>query len=345
MTDPERNRFTPTEIWTPNSENFELDESIQHALHEMNQKDPDQLIHELKESVDQSEAGVVYAMLRGNNPGEYSDKSALVMFNPFAGAATSNMLVRAEFVREVAKHADIRDPDDGKLKPVVMLASPGLLGSKLFLSEEERSELKRGELGPAARELLRAVSEKEFGQVALLGFSQGADMALAGARSAYSANLDVQSVAIGDPAGVETRSSSELARDFFKAGAGDLKKVVTATGLDAQKKALGSGVVDFARFGMSGVRPINLALFKSLGNDVFGERVQELLDEGIVDRLVVGYGADTAIAKPEQIEPVIQRLYEQNGESKFISVRVGEGKHTWGDQLTLLAKLYMRAAA
>lgn len=60
-------------------------------------------------------------------------------------------------------------------------------------------------------------------------------------------------------------------------------------------------------------------------------------------RLVIGYGADTSIAKPESIEPALQHIYDLKGQDSFISVKVDEGKHTWGDQLTLLAKLYMRA--
>lgn len=344
MPTPNTPAFTPTEIWTSTSNPPELDETIERALQEMNQKNPAQLINVLKQSVERSEGGVTYAMLRGDNPGEYSESEALVVFNPFANAATPNMLVRAEFIREVAKWTGVRDAD-GKLKPVIMLASPGLGGSKLRLTNDERRELKNGELGPAARELLRAVSEKEIGQVSLLGFSQGADVALAGARSAYSANLDAQAIAVGDPVGVEARGMPKLAGDFFKAGASDLKKVVTATGLDAQKKALGSGMVDFTRFGISAARPLSLALYKGLGAEVFEKRIQEILDEGIVDRIVVGYGGSSDIAKPENIEPAIEQLYEQNGRDGLISVRVDGAKHTWGDQLTLLSKLYMKAAS
>ncbi len=344
MTNPNTPVFTPTETWTSISELSQLDEPIQRALFDMNQQNPGKLIDTLKQSVERSEGGVTFAMLKGENPSEYSDTEALVIFNPFANAATPNMLVRAEFIREVAKYSDVR-ATDGKLKPVVMLASPGLGGSTLRLTKEERRELKQGELGPAARELLRAVSEKEIGKVALFGFSQGADIALAGARSAYSANLDTQAVAVGDPAGVEERSMPKLASYFFEAGAGDLKKVVEVTGLNAQKKALGSGVVDFTRFGSSATHPFNLALYKGLGNNVFEQRVQEILDEGVVDKLVVGYGANSAIAKPENIEPAIERLYEQHGQDSFISVRVDEGSHTCGDQLTVLAKLYMRAVS
>ncbi len=344
MNPTESEQFIPSEIWTPTHEHSELDEPIQRALNEMNLKNSGQLIDSLKQSVEHSKLGVSFAVLKGENPSEYSDSEALVMFNPFANAATPNMLVRAEFIREVAKYSDVRDAD-GKLKPVVMLASPGLAGSSLRLTREERQGLRKGELGPAARELLRAVSEKEIGQVALLGFSQGADVAVAGARSAYSAHLDIQAVAAGDPAGVETRGMRELVGDFFKAGVKDLKEAVDATGLDVQKKALGTGTVDFSRFGISAMRPTNLAMYKGLGANVFESRVQEILDEGKVNKLVVAYGAKSAIAKPEEIEPTLQSLHEYDSQNILTSISIEGSKHTWGDELTLLAKLCMRAVA
>lgn len=344
MTDHSSTPFVPTELWTPGTEVSGLDESIQRALYEMNQQNPGQLIDSLKRSVERSGSGVVYAMLKGENPSEYSDTEALVLFNPFANAATPNMLVRAEFIRRVAKYSNIRAAD-GKLKPVIMLASPGLGGSSFRLTEQELSEVEEGELGPVASRLLRTVSEKGIGRISLLGFSQGADIALAGARSAYSSNLDTDAVAIGDPAGVETRSRPELVGDFLEAGTNDLKRAVAATDLDAQKKAFGTGSVDLARFLISAIRPLNLSLYKGLGHDVFEQRVQEIIDEGLVERLVIGYGADSAISKPKKIEPALGRLYENYGRDAFISVRVDTGKHTWGDQLTLLAKLYIRAAS
>ena len=344
MASSENTPFTPTELWTPDAEAFDLGAPIHSAIAEMNSKDSSQLIDSLQKSVEHSESGIVYAVLKGSAPGEYSDTEALVMFNPYANAATPNMLVRAEFIREVARFSDVRDVQ-GKLKPVVMLASPGINGSSLRLNRDERQEVRKGELGPAARELLHVVSEKEIGRITLLGFSQGADLALAGARSAYAANLDTHAIAIGDPAGAEERNMPRLAGDFFKAGAKDLKQAVGATGLAAQQGALGFGLVDFLRFGASAVRPTNLRLYKALGANTFEAHVQEILDEGTVDRLVIGYGSNSAIAKPEAIEPAMQRLYDTNGDDSFISIKVAGGKHTWGDQLTLLSKLYMQAVA
>jgi len=334
-------QFSPSEIWTPQDE---VEGPIQAAIDEMNQTETKTLVSDLQKNVETADNGVVYAVLKGDNPEEYSESDALVVLNPFANAATPNQLVRAEFIRRVAKRYDVRD-EAGKLKPVVMLASPGLGGSKLNLSRDERNEVRNGELGPVAKELLQAVSSRDIGRVTLLGFSQGADVALAGARSAYGANLDTAAVAVGDPAGVEARGRLGLLQDFSKAGTKDLKQAIEATGLKAQEVI---GLADFARFGASfALKSFNRkTLYSALGRDTFESRLQEILNEGTVDKLIVGYGADSKITKPEHIEPALASVDGLYGDDNLVtSIRVEGAKHTWGDQLTLLAKLYMRAAA
>ena len=332
-----------TEVWTPKSPEFELGPAITEAINEINAQDPNKLIEGLEEKIQKSENGIRFAVLDGNRPDEYSHTDALVMFNPFANAATDNMLVRAEFIRLVAKHEDVRD-DSGKLKPVVMLASPGLGGSKVRLSREEIDEVVAGELGPVARDMLHAVSELEVGRVALLGFSQGADMAIAGARHGYSANLDTNSVAIGDPAGIAERGAMSLGLDFMKSGG--MKEVVQANGIDAQKIALGFGYgnQDF----MLGFVPsalfsrTNHYIWQALGNNSFERHIQQILDEGKVRKLVIGYGNESAIAQPAKIEPIISS-FDTDQPISVTSIKGESARHTWGDNLALLAKLYMRA--
>src|SRR4051794_21216528 len=107
--------FKPSEVWTPGAPNFEIDEAIQKARAELNNKNPDMLIHQLGQSVKKADSGIVYADFKGEEPQEYSDTDALVIFNPFANTITANMLVRAEFIREVAKQSQVRD-EEGKLK-------------------------------------------------------------------------------------------------------------------------------------------------------------------------------------------------------------------------------------
>ncbi len=339
MDTKQESSFEPTETW-------QLDEPLEpyitKARSEMNRKDPKKLIEDLQRQVKKSENGITYAVMKGENPEEYSDSEALVMFNPFANAATPNMLVRTEFLREVAKYADIRDAD-GKLKPVVMLASPGIKGSTLKLSSDERQQIREGDLGPAAKELLHTISATEIGKISLLGYSQGADMALAGTITAYESNLDSQALAIGDPAGVNDRGLKSLAVDFL--GGPSLKPSIDRADLDAQKESVGRGRFEGPRFIASVMTsPVNnLDLILGMSKSSFEKQMQEVIDEGLVEKAIVGYGADSKITQPSMIEPSLKRLHAWDEEGILSSVKLVKGNHTWGDQLTLLAKLYFRA--
>ncbi len=331
--------FIPTETW-------ELDESLEPSIlkarEEMNRLDSKALIVELQRSVQHSENGITYSVLSGDKPEEYSSVEALVMFNPFANAATPNMLVRAEFIRRVAKIADVRGTD-GKLKTVIMLASPGIGGSSLSLDKKDRKKIRTGDLGPAAKEMLHAVSSLEVGNVSLLGYSQGADMALAGAKKAYSANLDVTRLSIGDPAGVADRGLPRLAADFLRNPS--LAPSIMRAGLFAQQESVGRGRYEGPRFQASIITsPIdNFNIVAGMSSNSFEKNMQAIMREGRVDELVVGYGSDSRIARPEAIEPSLQELHAEDVNQILTSVKIAGGNHTWGDQTTLLAKLYMRA--
>jgi hypothetical protein len=337
----------PTEIWTPQERDFDLGDTIEESRREINTKNPKQLIHGLEKTVKHSEAGVTYAVLKGEDPSNYSDTEALVMFNPFANSATPNMLVRAEFIRLVAEHENVRD-DQGKLKPVIMLASPGLFGDRLALSRSEKKQVRSGDLGPAAKELLGAVSAIEYGRVALLGFSQGADMAISGALEAESSNLDLTELSVGDPAQVKERKAYELALDFLKSGS-KFQGSIDESAIEAQKTAIGKSSAslarnkDFIRFGVTALTPTNRTIWAALGKNEFESQMNRLINETAAHKIVVGYGGESDISPPSEIEPALTRLHDEVADNRLISVRVNGKTHAWGDQLPLLAKLYMRA--
>jgi hypothetical protein len=337
--DTRQETFNPTETW-------QLDEPLEayilKARRLMNEKDPKQLISQLQQQVKRSKNGITYAVLKGDKPEEYSESEALIVFNPFANAATPNMLVRSEFIREVAKQANIRD-DESKLKPVVMLASPGIIGSSLKLSKEERYRIRHGDLGPAATEMLKAVSAEDIGKVSLLGFSQGADMALAGARVAYESNLDNQSLSIGEPASSQSRTVLELGKDFISSPPPG--SYIERAGINAQAEAVAKGRYEWQRFAGSVLTsPVNnIDLIFGMARSPFEKHMQEVLDSGLEGQVVVGYGTDSKISRPEYIEPSLEKLHESDNAGLLTSIKVNGAGHGWGDQLTLLAKLYMRA--
>jgi len=145
--------------------------------------------------------------------------------------------------------------------------------------------------------------------------------------------------------GSKKRQIPRLAYDFFRAPS--LTASIEATGLDAQKESVGKGRYEGSRFVGSIIsQPINWDLIMGMTANTFERRVQEIINEGRVDRLVVGYGSESRVAKPRVIEPALQRLHDEFDTSGILtSVKIAGGNHTWGDQMTILAKLYMRALA
>src|SRR3989344_2358589 len=340
--------YRPTEIWHPELAGFEFGKAITTARQAMNNKNPKQLIQELKKAVRRSDNGIMYAVLTGKNDAEYSKTDALVLFNPFANTATANMLVRTEFIREAAQKADIRD-EQGKLKTVIMLASPGFYrGSDIKLSKEEKQRVRNGDFGPTARELLKTVAAKDFGRVALLGFSQGADVAVGGATVAYSENLDVNRLGIGDPATNQARGPFELALDFLKTGS-SFQRYIEASDLTPQKTAIGKSPLspprnmDFVSFGLSSLLvPANRDLWTGLRKDTLQNELQHAVISGSIEKCVVGYGGNSTIATPHTMEPILEKI-QKAGNEHLVSIRVAGATHAWGDHLPLLAKLYLRA--
>lgn len=331
--------FTPTEIWTPDTESV-----FQSIRDEINAENPDKLLDSLKRKVETTENGIVYAVLDGDEPGEYSNTEALVVFNTFAAGATPVALAKAEVLRRVAKEEDRRS-SDGLLMPVIMLANPNVLnGSKIKLSKEDKEQLRSGELGPMAKELLSAVEQRGIGRIAIYGFSNGADLGLAASREAYSSNLDVDSTSVGDPASAEERNLGQLGKDFMKASNKSLKEEMASSGIDLVDTAFGTGLVDFSRFGASIFKRVNLEMAQAMGRNSFENRVQEIIDGGMLDSLVIGYGDRSAIAKPDKIEPILGRLYDKNGQDAFISVKFTDSEHTFGDNLEKVAYLITRAS-
>jgi hypothetical protein len=332
--------FTPTKEWNVTDE---LSPSVSDAIWDINQESPRQLISDLLTHEQRSKRSIKHSVLVGNNPGEYSATDALVIFNPFANGLTPNMLVRGEFVRRVAKFRGVTD-DEGKYKPVILLANPDLRDCNLRYIDKTDTELVRqGEFGPHAKELLGAVSERGFGRVSLAGFSLGADMVLAAGREAYSGNLDVAAIAIGDPVGVESRSRRTLLRDFTRTGNKALKQSINNSGIEAQKVAT-DGLVGLVSFGISAaVIKANRAQYKGMGVDSFIGRSYEIIKQGKVGKITVAYGSESLITKPTSIEPSLA-LIDEDYPNRVESIKVNGANHAWGDQLTLLARLYMRAA-
>jgi len=335
----------PNEIVPPSFEDIG-EESITKAIETFNSiPDLKTLDYFLRENnVEMSPNGVCYAIV---GPEGKSQTEAILVPTPFANTMTDNMLERAYFLSKVVEEEGIAD-SDGNILPVIMVASPGIGGSKMHFTKEELAEIRSGNLGVYAKELLRAIELIGVGRLAITGaFSQGADIALASHKHAPSANIDITRLAVGDPAGVVNRGFVELGRDFMATGPKDLKQTLGESGLHHKGDSINSS--DFARFALSAITsPVNRALWQGLSHDNFEKTLIEILNspqvaDKITKSVVVGYGENSSIARPEHIEPALQRATEQDLMKILYTMRVKNANHTWGDNLPLLSLLIARA--
>lgn len=362
---PDQKSFIPDQTWNPTVELEHPDAPIAAAIASMNAEKPQKLISDLRKCVvTDPDTNITYGVFRGDgeHDEEYSSSEAIVTIAPFANGATANMLVRNEFLRRVFEEAGVRDAS-GKLKPVVGIVSPGRLvamenwqgmrsqeswrdlrslgneSSNYRLSADERRQVRRGDLGPVAREMLTTVSRRDFGRVSLFGYSQGGNLVQSAVLSAPTANLDVTGAAIGDPSNSEDRSLLRLGADFFKTGSKDRALASRLGGLTAEQMAQRLRYGDFPSFIPSGILGNNLDLYQGLGRNTLGENLQTSINSGITPGLVVAYGGESAIAKPNKIEPILANLIDP-GEI-VTTIKVDGMNHSWGDYLPLLAKLYL----
>jgi hypothetical protein len=335
--------FIPSYEWTLADP---TDLPIRYARREMNQENPKELLEKLRKEIKHTEGGVNFAVLRGDNPEEYSSTDALVIFNQFGISPNDSSLVRAEFVRRVAREADVHD-DEGKLKPVILLGSPShdygsAFGRGLKLTKNEKEVVKNGQLGPYAERLLNVVAWEGFGRVALRGLGQGADVALAAGEKQYRYMLDLDSISVGAVIAQEDRDCLALLGSSTKARTKSLRRSIKNTGLIAQKETQ-DNLVGVGVLGASALINTNRVLLGGLSKNSFEERIQTVLDQGEIDKIILGYGTNDAYSNTQIIESAIQGINDMRPES-VVSVRINNGDHAWGEQLTILSKLYLLAA-
>lgn len=332
-----------TEVWE-SPRHDEYDEIIARVKTRIDSEDYDELMARLQSRIERSESGISYAVIAPPDR-NYSDTQAIVRFTPIGNGLSDNMLVQTELLRLMAEELGVVD-EQGRLLPVIVAASPGIKGSQLNLTRTERREVKNGNLGLVAEKLLEPVRAVHMGRLAvrLVGDSLGADLALAGAARKHE-GLDVISAVAADPAGVKDRKLGRLMLDFMNAKPGDLKRDVASSGIEAQKRAWGSGWGEMRRFlRVSLMRRDNYTLRRSLTHNSLADRLLGALRQSTVERLVLAHGDRSAIAQTEAINEALNLIQQEPGTERILSIQV-PGSHPWTNDMDLMLRVFARAFA
>ncbi|MGH7195309.1 MAG: hypothetical protein ACREGA_00855 [Candidatus Saccharimonadales bacterium] len=74
----------------------------------------------------------------------------------------------------------------------------------------------------------------------------------------------------------------------------------------------------------------------------FESYAQKVLEATDISKFVIAYSSDSTITRTGAIESWLRRLRQFSGD-KLLPIKVDGANHSMGDQLTLLAQIYMRA--
>lgn len=317
-------RLVPAHIHDVTNAFNELDyEAILEPLRALRMRDP--------------ETGIEFARLA--KPQDNAT-TAVVHFNPFGNGLSDHMLLRADYCNQALRAGGLGDAR-GRTLPFVTMAAPSG-NQQLHLDRHHHRRIARGQFDTLALQHLRIIKQLGYERIAIIGFSQGASLAIAAAAVASQLGLEVTHVAIGEPANIVARSRSKLARQFFGSSR-HLPAAVKAVNLKALHQAHGQEKASDLTVKLLRKIRLNYNLLSGLSKPSFEAELDAVLRQGIP--ITLGYGDLTTISPPSDVRRIVTRV-RREPDYKTHSLHVVEvtgGHHTWADTLNLLATFYTYA--
>ncbi|NUT35962.1 MAG: hypothetical protein HOV79_23145 [Hamadaea sp.] len=208
---------------------------------------------------------------------------ALVCLGPFGGRVEwSNPL---PMVRGHLLHELLRQVAGPSAPAVVVLPGPtglaGVGGAAL------RRAYHAGDFGPIAERYLAVLRRAGAGRVCLHGFSQGASLAGFVAARAAAHDVDVDSVALGDPPGLRGTNWPTIAWRYLREGA-TIADDVARNPLESYRTAYRTLAARARTSALVGEVRLNLALARGHGRGRLSAELGAVLDQRIPVGITVG---------------------------------------------------------
>ena len=200
------------------------------------------------------------------NSDKRDETHTLVLGLPFQQAWKPSMYVRAEYARQVVA------PES---RMVVLPNNSN--GQRYYdFSKAELGRMKDGNLGPFFERHVRALEDLDIrGKVTLSGYSLGGLTAV-GIAAVCSNNFEVSTVNADElPTG--SRTPKELQKAFMSSGGwGEQRAAIADAKLPVLSRALNAGrlALDYAKFGLATLSPVNKALSAGMARGDFGELLE-----------------------------------------------------------------------
>lgn len=202
-----------------------------------------------------------------------------------------------------------------------------------------------GDLRAAVDPALRYLLDKGIVDASHIGFSYGAEKALAAARYAKNYDQNVSNGLFMEPVALKSRSAIELARDFNESGkalsdyieASASQPVLEANAAASEKSR---GLLGYA---LGLLRLSNIAIAHSLTKDSFEGNLVETLKNQEQMRAHLVWGSDSELSIGILMRAISRRIEEDFGQSRTTSIELEGQKHAMGDDVFLHTALVSQA--
>lgn len=318
---------------------YDLDAMQEH--YEFGKKTLTEIIDDMPDlqSVETHDASIRYAVLGDKDGRLDNDSPLLAIAMPFANGWTPGKYILAEMTRRIAA------PDHR----VIAFPSPraGQLDN-IILRGLKADQVASGILDPLAELQARVLLDYSVGEVAFVGYSQGA-MTMTYAAEYTKSKLDsVQVVSVEDPGLVEGRTEKELQKAFAGDGIDGLKDLFAAvrdSGIPALQEAQGVGssnipkwpmIKDFVGLGVSQSSRANRALKSAMTKGTSARALERLQLSGA--DITIARALESKILTAEAFAAIQQKLGET---ARYISIE-GYG-HEAADNVTAFSLIVKQA--
>ncbi len=308
---------------------------VKSVSQEFNRTGFDELIKPLRQLVQtDTVTGIDYALLKGVND---SKGNVIIHFNPFANGMTDNMLLHAKYLKRAFDGFGIAD-NRGQLLPVITLSAPSG-NRRIKLQKHHHQATAKGDFKLLAQHYASIIQAHGYKNIRLIGFSQGASLAIALAAIAPQMKLRVSHVAIGEPVNIMQQRKMVMVRRFA-VGAKHLKQVVESSQIIPLKEVHARESLLRYCLGILQRPRLNINLLRGLSKATFIKDLEASLVNQA--RITIGFGCLTTVCPSAVMREIIGSVrhlpdYQQY---QVQTVEVKGAHHAWADQLDVLATFY-----
>lgn len=262
--------------------------------------------------------------------GDYDTAHATVLHLPMANGLTLNKQLRAAMLH-------LADPG----QRLIVFGNPGMPWREGYGKAPLRSLMRvaKGDLTPLVRSSLHYLQATGVTSTTQLGYSYGADRALAMAMAAPEYDIVVRQIVTVEPASLESRSLFKLARDFQSCGPRFRERLQAATSPLLRESRRTSDEHTLMVWSAL-LRPSNLAAARALSRGGFTARLMAAAQAQPDARLHLAWGSQSELVDDALMTSFVKDL-QRSHPYRVSFTRLDGGDHSMADDVALHAAIML----